>query len=613
MAQEAPKTKTIINRAYLSRDFESMRSELLRYARVYFPDKIQDFSEASVGGLLLDMAAMVGDTMSFYLDHQFRELDPLASVEIDNVINHMKNAGVDIVGAAPSTANITFFIEVPADFSIDKYIPRYSSLPVIQEGTTMSAENGTSFVLIEDVDFSEKDKLGLLKSKVVVGDVTAAGIPSTFILMKSGTCVAGNQTTETFAIANTHTPFQEIVLSNENITTVISVSDSSGNNYYEVDSLSHDTVFVKRQNFSEDSDNVESSLEVIPAPHRFVRTMNPSTRLTTLRFGSGDSTSTDDDIIPDPSMLSLPLYGRSSIPRFSIDPNLLLKSKSLGVSPRNTSLSVRYRHGGGLNTNASSKTITSLDSLRMIFRNNPSAADALQVRQSIDLTNEKSASGGDDAPTISELQSRIPNSRLSQTRMVTKEDLLARIYTLPSEFGRVFRAGVSRNLINPLSINLYICSRDINGHLTISPDTLKRNIAKYLNEFRLLNDAIDILDAQVVNFGVKFNVVVRQDSNKETVIRTCLENVKRKLSLSNFQIDQPILLDDIVNVLINTKGVVSLLDMKVFPISGIVEDRTYNNSSFNFEKNTKNRAVLGARGSIFEMKFPEFDIIGNGA
>ena len=170
-------------RTYLAKDFDSFRSELLSYARTYFGDKIQDFSEASVGGLLLDMAAMVGDSMTFYLDHQFNELNWATAVESQNIQRHIQNAGVKIHGAAPAVCEVSFFIEVSSEISGLDYRPKYASLPMIQQGTVVSG-GGVKFTLVEGVNFAEVDNAGNLTSIVVVSSTNADGSPASYILEK---------------------------------------------------------------------------------------------------------------------------------------------------------------------------------------------------------------------------------------------------------------------------------------------------------------------------------------------------------------------------------------------------------------------------------------------
>lgn len=599
-------------RNFLARDFGGFRQELLQYARTYFPNKIQDFSEASFGGLLLDMAAMVGDTMSFYLDHQFNELNPLTAIENNNIIRHLRNAGVKITGSSPASVRVNFYIEVPAEqLSNGSYSVKSTSLPIVLPGTVLESSNGTRFNLVEEVNFAETKTNGDYKAEIVLGETTETGSPATYIMIMPGLCVSGEESVETFTFGVDHVPFRRVTMATSNVTDIVDVVDSDGNKYYQVESLSQDTVFKGVLNLADDGSLVPYNLEVVPCPHRFVVNFDPVTKLTTLNFGAGDAESLDNDIIPDPSKLSLELYGKTSFSRFSIDPNSLLETNTLGISPRNTTLSVSYRAGGGLSHNVPAESIRFVKTLKIDFRRSPETNDAIFVRSSIDVKNLEPARGGDSAPTLDELRRRVTASRQMQSRIVTKQDMLTRLYTLPSKFGRVFRAGIRENPTNPLAIQIYVISRDESGNLSVSPDSLKINLSEYLNEHRLISDAMDILDAQIVNFTVRFGIVTTPSANKILVVDNVIKRLSSILTIDNFQIDQPIIMDDIVNIIINTPDVLSLVSLDIVPISGQHQGRSYSSNSFSFKNSTKNRVITGPPGSIFELKFPQFDIIGN--
>ena len=191
-----------------------------------------------------------------------------------------------------------------------------------------------------------------------------------------------------------------------------------------------------------------------------------------------------------------------------------------------------------------------------------------------------------------------------------EKDLISRIYTMPSEFGRVYRASVTDNPVNPLSALLYVVSLDEEGSLSVSPDSLKKNIKTYLNELRLIGDAIDVLDVKVVNFGVKYSVFVSPNANKTQVVQNINSRIATNLNRKFFNVDQPIVVDDITNVIINTDFVVSIVDLQVFPRVGWVEDRSYNTSTFDFKQSQTMGLIQPDRGSIFELKYPDYDIIG---
>ncbi len=605
------KTKPARIPSYLSKDFGSFRADLVRYAKTFFPDRIKDFSEASVGGMFLDFAAFVGDNNSFYIDHQFGEVFPETAVEPKNIERHIRDAGIKITGASPAVVSPDVYVEVPAATVNGRSVPKSSTLPVIMQGSIWQASNGTSFNLTEDLNFAEVDDAGELTSTIIVGDVDANGVPTSFILKRTGECVSGVTTTQTFRIGNDFVPFRKLTLSHENVTELVSVKDSDGNVYYEVEALTQDVVFRGIINRGNDGQLVKEALELIPAPFRYTRTTSVETRLTTIQFGSGRADTLDDDIVPDPSELAIPLYGKRQFSRFSIDPNSLLQTRTLGISPMNTTITVEFRHGGGLSHNAATQTIRTVKTLLMKFPGLPSSTEAAAIRASVAVVNEQEAAGGESAPTLEELRVQIPAARNMQARIVSKEDLLARVYTMPSNFGRVFRAGIRSNPNNPLSAQLFIISRNAKSELITSPDALKKNLIVYLNQFRLISDAIDILDARVVNISVEFQVVTEPGANSNLVLQTAISRLKKYFDRRNFQIDQPVMPDEVRNIIYTTPGVVTVVDVKFRNMAGTVSERVYSDSIFDVNANTSKGLIIGPPGSIFEIKYPNFDIIGS--
>lgn len=613
--------RNVIARSYLNKDRDAFKSTLLRHAQTFFPDKIRDFSDAGLGGLLLDLAAEVGDHMSFYLDHQFTELDPELAVEDANVQAHLSNAGVIVAGASPAVVALSWAIEVPAQRAGSSFVPSPSSLPVILQGSIAESDDGTLFELTEDLDFSADDRSGASLASVTISSVGSDGNPLSFIMVMGGpensprapdgVCISGLRAIETFPIPNVFVPFRTISLANNDVTDVLSVTDADGNQYYEVSSLGQDSVFRSIPNIGSDSDVVSDTLELIPAPFRFETRVDVDTRLMTLRFGSGNAATLDADVIPDPSELALPLYGKQTFSRFTLDPGKLLGTQTLGVAPVNTTLTVTYRYGGGLVHNAASKTINTVQTLRMVFPSSIDPTLSQRVRSSVAVRNIEPAAGGEDPLTIDELRSQIPAARNAQLRIVTKPDLLARIYTMPSSFGRVFRAGIRSNPNNPLAAELFIVSRDVNGNLVISPDTLKKNLRVYLNEFRLISDAIDILDSPVINVGLEFKVSTDPSSIKNIVLQNIIVALQSYFDIRNFQIDQPISIDDVRNIIYNSTGVVSIIDLQFKSLVGTVAGRSYSDVGINVSTSTVKQLVVAPPGGIFEMRFPAFDIVGS--
>jgi hypothetical protein len=604
------KVKTVVQRQYLSKDFDQFRRELLEYARTFFPDKIKDFSDASTGGMFLDFAAFVGDSMSFYLDHQFNELNIETAVETTNVESLLRNAGVKIRGASPSVCDVDFYLEVDSEKISGEYYPKAVYLPVVKEGTILNSNTGVKFELTHNIDFSQKHGAAFVH-EYITSKTDADGNPSTFLMKATGQCVSGQRFNETFAIPDTTKPFRKIQLKSSNVTDIISVADSESNRYYEVDSLAQDVIYKRVSNTSEDFEDVSENFELLPAPYRFISSTSKKSGLTTIRFGSGRAGTLDDDIVPDPSELAMPLYGKKTFSRFTMDPGSLLETQTLGISPRNTTITVVYRAGGGLSHNVDTGTVNSISALNLRFKENVPSNISASIRASMSVNNENPARGAEDAPTLTELRSIALGFKNSQSRIVTKQDLISRLYTMPTNFGRVFRVGISSNPNNPLATRLHIISRNRHGQLVTSPDTLKRNIRVYINEFRLISDAIDIIDANVINFGINYSIVVDQFSNSEVTLQKINKKLKDYFKIQNFQIGSPIFISDVQNIIINADGVSSLSNLRLSNLFGVIEERQYSPRIFDVPSNIKENILIAPEGSIFEIRHPDEDIVGN--
>ena len=606
--------KAVRQRKYLAKDFDALRNNLLEYARLYYPDRLRDFSENSLGGLLLDMAAYVGDNMSFYLDHQYGELDPTTAVEQLNIQRLLNQAGVPIVGASPALVPVTFYIEVPTTNINNVSGPNPDTLPIIKSNSTFQASNGTIFALLEDLDYSQTNSNGqlavLANGQAKIGQKGSNGIPQTYILAMTGLCISGLETTENIVVGAAFTPFNQIQLVNPDVSQIVSINDLLGNIYYEVDALSNDTVYQNVLNTASDNDLVPQTIKVIPAPYRYTADVDLLSRRTTLTFGGGNADSLNDDIIPDPSSFAISFPYTTTFSRISINPQQLLQTTTLGVAAANTTYQITYRYGGGLSHNVPAGSIQGVRQLNMIFPGNPSPALAGAVRSSLALSNKVQASGGEDAPTSDDLKSLIPAVKNSQERIVTREDLLARVYTIPANFGRIFRAAVRSNPNNPLATLLYVVSRNPQGQLITSPDTLKQNLVKYLNPYRMISDAIDILDARIVDLQFTFDVLIDPSLNRTIVIQNIIQKLQSFFSVQNFQIDQPLVIDLIRNTIFSIPGVVSINDMHFTNVQGTVNNMTYSNVTFDVGSNTKKNILFPPPGGIFEVRYPNVDIIG---
>lgn len=597
---------------YLARDFDSLRAEYVKYAQAYFPDKIQDFSEASVGGMLLDLVAFVGDSTAFYLDHQFNELGLDTAVERRNVERLVRLSGVKVRGASPAFCEVSFTFTLDSELTSKGYFPAVSQLPIVKTGTRVSSNTGVSFILRNDINFSEKNDAEEYLYAYEINSSDSSGNPLTYKVTRSGLCESGQIEEEQFAFGSDITPFKSIDLTKTNINEILIVRDTEGNEYFEVDDLTQDTVFRSVENYNSDSSVVENALAVVPAPFRFITRAEADSGALTLIFGSGVAETLDNDILPDPSEVSLPLYGdKKTFARVSIDPGSLIGSKSLGVTPVNTTITVRYKHGGGLSNNVAANSIRQINNLITKFSAGLNSAKAASIRSSASVDNVAAAQGGENAPTLEDLRSVALSVRNSQNRVVTKEDLIARVFLMPSNFGRAFRIGIQPNPVNPLASIIYVISRDENGNLIQSPDSLKRNISTYINEFRLVSDSFDILDAKIINIGFNYSVVIDEREDKEGVLTKVNNAVIEYLKIENMNIDGGILVSDIINLILNQDGVISLDQYEFTSLTGTVDDRNYSSFSVKTKTATRRGVLSPPMGGIFEVKYPDSDIVGS--
>lgn len=608
----ADNTKDVRQRRYVSRDFAGLRTLLLEYARLNYADKIEDFSEASLGGLLLDLAAYVGDNLNFYLDHQFGELFHDTAVESKNIERNLRNVGVKITGASPATVDVEITIEVPAiDIDGLRQVDN-TARPIVKAGTIFTAGNGVTFELINDVDFTYRLPDGTYAGIIATGrTITVNGVvkPKTFLIKLHGHCKSGTTVTETFSLG-TFIPFRQITLENANVSEINTVIDDQGNIYYEVSSLTHDTIYRAELNTKNDSNTIREVLRPIPAPYRYTADVSLNDRTTTLTFGGGSAQTLSADSIPDPSQFAIPLPNNKIFSRVSVNPNELLQSKTLGVCQADTTLSITYRYGGGLFHNAPANTINAITTLITVFPFSPTPAVAADVRNTLSVTNPLPARGGEDPPTVNDLKVKIPSQRNSQERIVTREDLIARVYSMPSSFGRVFRTAVHPNPVNPLSTIVYLVSRDIDGNLTPCTDTLKENVQKYLNPYRMISDAVDILDAQVINLKLTFEVLVDTQINSTLAIQEILTNLESFFQVTNWEIDEPIILSDIQRIISQPQGIISITSLKFECLTGEVNNAIYSDVFFDVATNTTKGIIVPPPGGIFEIRNPELNIVG---
>ena len=600
---------------FSSQTFTDFRNELLQYANAHYKDQIVDFSEVSLGGMLLDFAAIVGDSLVFYAEQQFNELDYETATDPRNIEKHLRRANIKNSVAAPSSVYCTFSIEVKRDEDSPEYAlkPVSNLLPLIKQGTQVVSTNGVNFILQEDIDFTKN------QFEQEIGEENEDGTASSLFLSQEGLCISGEIVQESFIFPdNEKNYFIARELTNTDVTSIISVLDEENNEYYQVDYLTQSTVFKKVV------DSNENYLTIIPSPRRFVREDSFQTGKTSIRFGNGQGKEIKDNMFTNPEDLLLPIKGKTNFSRIDLDPSTLLENSTFGISPKGKTLTVTYKHGGGKDHNVRDGSITVLNGDPIItFPNNNdllNSEDTDFVIESLSVNNKNKAVGGSDPLTLDQLKAQIPNAIRSQSRIITHDDLIARIMTMPTDFGRVNKVVALENNVSAGSIDLFVTCKDSEGFYTEASDAIKTNLSNYINEYRLIGSNFNILDVPVYNFGIVAKINVKSGFDPFEVVFDVNTRIIENMRFDLYQIGTPINVNDIVKIIETTDGVNNIItDKKSIIVSKTSENeffdmddlttRTYNVNVFNPLMNYKEGLIYPHRGGLFEMRYTARDII----
>lgn len=591
----------------LNRDFRSLKRDLITYAGAYATGSFTDFNESSAGMALLEFAAYVGDGLNFYIDQAYNEGGDSAT-QLRNVVANAKARGYRPQGPRPAVGQLSWALVVPA--AVDQFgnvVPDDGFTPVLRKGSQAVARNGVTFETLEDVPFSAS--LG----RAVTGSSfdSATGLPTSFAIQRSIDVVAGKTVVESFQVSD-FLAFRRLDLGQGDVIEVISVVDSQGNEWFEVDYLAQDWVFVPETNLNDDADVVPYVLRLQSAPYRFVVDRDIVTGVSTLVFGSGDGVSFDDELVPNVASYALPLAGRRTFNSFAIDPQNFLRTRSLGLSPHNTTLTVTYRVGGGLETNVPARSVRQVSSAQLDFPSN--SVDPLvrgRVEGSVGCLNFGAMTGGGGAETIREIKANAAAFFAAQQRVVTREDVVARCLSIPARFGRPEKVFVKPSAVGRFAYDIHVLSLDSAGSLSKATPTLKSNLVTYLRRFKVLTDGINVLDGDILDVRVHFGVTVSPGRNRSEVLLACSERLTDYFAQDRMQIGQPIVVSDVVSVLNGTSGVVSVYELSFRNVFGIVDGLSYSDDRFSVSDNLRDGMLICPSEAVFQVKYPSRDIVGS--
>ena len=458
--------------------------------------------------------------------------------------------------------------------------------------TIKSSTTSTTFRSLEDVNFNFSSSYSSREDTIFEKDGT---IPTKHLLKKKVRVESGTIGSETFTFTSAE-KYSQVKLSAPNIIEIISVTDSDNNKWYEVDSLARDTIYEDMENNSTNDptsvinrDTAPYILKLKKTSRRFTTYIDEKDK-TILRFGAGISDNPDEEIIPNPDMVGSNLPGSPNFLTKAFDPSNFLKTKAFGLAPSNTTLTVKYAHGGGIGDNASANSITEITSVSHDIQSALLSSTLVQnAKDSLAVANPKPAIGGAAGQSIREVRESALAYYQTQQRAVTKEDYIVRTYSLPPKYGNIAKAylvqddqlnesmglehqekkitvddvgksikSISVRIPNPLAMNLYTLGYNSNKKLEPLNQTVKENLKTYLSQYRLVTDAINIKDAYIINIAVDFAILTKVGVNKNDVLLRCVRTVQDFFDIDRWQIGQPIVLSDIAYELSLVEGVASL-------------------------------------------------------
>ena len=643
MAYQSNKTGNIKKDVkYLNKDFSQIRNNLIEFSKQYYPNTYKDFNESSPGMMFIEMAAYVGDVMSYYVDSQFKESLLGYSEELRTLYSMAQTFGYKPRLTSPSKVELEIFQLLPAKGTTSSIEPDYDYALNIPVGARIESSNGTTFRTTQDCNF--KYDTPFSPRKVDIFERSADNTPTFYLLKKRVQAESGVITEEEHTFASAE-KYSKIKLSNRNIVEIISVTDSDDNKWNEVDSLAQDTVFDEVENVSDNdpslsqySDDVPFLLKLKRVSRRFTTYRRPDGK-TELRFGAGVSDNPDEEIIPNPDSVGSNLPDSPSKILETFDPINFLKTKTYGQAPANTTLTIKYSYGGGVQDNVPSGDITKITGITFEIDETGLSTTTLDtVKQSVAISNPEASSGGLGTETVNELRENIKAFFQAQGRAVTKEDYIIRTYALPDKYGNISKAYIvqddqlsgtpqsnyeitqedvgkpiselSSRIPNPLALNLYVLGYNSNKHISVVNDAVKENLKTYLSRFRTITDAVNIKNGYVINIGINYKIVTKANFNQQEVLLKTSEKVSQFFDIDRWQINQPIMLSDLAYEISLCDGVASVVNVDIVNKYKVSEG--YGGNAYDIVGATKNNIVYPSLDpSIFELKYPLKDIIGS--
>ena len=603
---------------YLNRDFNSFKNSLVEFTKTYFPNTYNDFSETSTGNMMIELSSYIGDVLSFYLDNQIQETFIQTARQTENLFNLAYLLGYKPKVTTASTVELDIYQQLPAIVSGSTTIPDFSYCLKVDQNTqiTSNINNTIKFLMGDEVDFSYSSSSDPTEISIYS---LSGNQPNYYLLKKKRKAISATIASTTLTFSSPE-KFATREINTSNIIGILDVVDSDGNEWYEVPNLSQDVIFDPVKNINPNDPNfsydreVSELLRLKQVQRRFVTRFLNSTKLQ-LQFGAGNTNLNDEEIIPNPDNVGLGLPFDKDKMTTAFSPLNFVFTNTYGLSPYNTTLTVRYLTGGGLSSNTPSNTLTNItNGVRFVNSNIGNSTLANTIYTSIAVNNPLASDGGQDGDTIEEIRQNALGNFQNQLRTVTPQDYLIRALSMPPNLGTIAKAYATPSLVNQINsvenfntLDLYVLSYDSNKKLRTASTALKQNLKTYLSEYRMINDSIKIKDAFIINIGIDFDIIVLPNYNTNEILTKCINELVKYFDIDKWQINQPIMLKNLYILLDKIEGIMSVKDIKVYNKEGV----GYSDYAYDIEGATINNIIYPSIDPMcFELKTPSSDIRG---
>ena len=593
------------NISYLNKNFLQYKASLIEFAKNYFPNTYTDFSEASPGTMFIEMSSYVGDVLSFYTDTQIQENFVLTAREKENLLNMAYSLGYRPKSSYAAVTTIDFYQRIP----IVAGQPDLNYALIIPENLSLrSVSANVDFLTLDSVDFS---KTGSVEITLYDGN--------NYLFKKSTRAISATVQSQTFTFG-APLKFNSVEINDPTFLQILQATGSDGSQWYEVPYLAQSNIINRTTNTGPSANQVPYLLNYLETPNRFVSRIRTDD-IIELQFGSGMYVNTADNIIiPTPDNIQLGLVPSVNTSDLVNDYNqaAVFYTKQYGTVPSNISLTVQYLSGGGITANVPANDITIINSNAGINAVNPIYNNVSLA--TLIANNPIPAAGGRSGDTVEEIRLNTLNAFSAQLRAVTKDDYMSRALSMPSDFGTIAKVYVEQASAlsvnsgndplvdnNPLALSMYVLAYNATKKLENATLNLKANLKEYMEPFRMVTDAITIKDAFYINLGLNFDITVIPGLSNNQILTDCITAITSYFDIDKWQVNQPIILSNINSLLLQIKGVQSVVKIEFINKSG----GNYSPYSYDVAGAIQNGILYPSLDpSIFEIRYPDLDIQG---